>query len=273
MRREIVVGFDGSPQSRTAVEWAARECGTSRAELTVCHVWDGPHAEREAAITGQVRRSAGRTLIEGVELAEKLLPGRSVRSILARGTPGPELVSLSRMAEMLVVGCRGLGGVTGLLLGSVSAHVATHALCPVLAVRRADPASPPSPGNVVVGVDGSACSAAALKFALGHARLHRLPVHVVHARKDTSPQPGWEVERWLAETVASLAGDHFGMAVTAGTVSQLPLPALLARSRQARLLVVGSRGLGCVRARVLGSVSQELLHRASCPVAVVKQHD
>ncbi|SFJ88810.1 Nucleotide-binding universal stress protein, UspA family [Streptosporangium canum] len=273
MRREIVVGFDGSPQSRTAVEWAARECRTRRTELTVCHVWDGPHAEREAAITGQVRRLAGRTLIEGVELAERLLPGRSVRSIMARGNPGPELASLSRAAEMLVVGCRGLGGVAGLLLGSVSAHVATHALCPVLAVRPADPASPPSPGNIVVGVDGSACSAAALRFALGHARLHRLPVHVIHARKDTWPQPGWEVERWLAEAVASLSGDHSGVAVTAGAVSQLPLPALLARSRQARLLVVGSRGLGRVRARVLGSVSQELLHRASCPVAVVKQHD
>lgn len=208
-----------------------------------------------------------------MELAEELLPGRVVRSILARGAPGSELVSLSRAAEMLVVGCRGLGGVTGLLLGSVSSHVAAHTLCPVLAVRRADPTSPPSPGSVVVGVDGSACSAAALRFALGHARVHRLPVHVIHARKDTSPQPGWEVERWIAETMASLSGDHSGVVVTAGAVSQPPLPALLARSRQARLLVVGSRGLGCVRARILGSVSQGLLYRASCPVAVVKQHD
>ncbi|WP_433258127.1 universal stress protein [Streptosporangium sp. CA-135522] len=270
MRREIVVGFDGSPQSRTAVEWAARECGTGRAELTVCHVWDGPHAEREVAIAGQVRRLAGRTLIEGVELAEKLLPGRAVRSILARGAPGPELVSLSRAAEMLVVGRRGLGGVAGLLLGSVSSHVATHALCPVLAVRQADPASPSSPGNVVVGVDGSICSVAALRFALGHARVHRLPVHVIHARKDTSSRSGWEVEQWLAETVASLSGDRSGVAVTAGTVSGPPLPVLLAGSRQARLLVVGSRGLGALGSVLLGSVSRGVLHHAHGPVAIVR---
>ncbi|MEU8379355.1 universal stress protein [Streptosporangium sp. NPDC048865] len=134
MKREIIVAFDGSPHSRDAVEWAALECRTRRAELTVCHVWDGPHAEREAAITEQRRRHAGRVLSEGAQLAERLLPGREVRAILARGAPGPELVSLSRTAEMLVVGSRGHGGLSGLLLGSVSAHVSGHAFCPVLVI-------------------------------------------------------------------------------------------------------------------------------------------
>ncbi|MEU4410945.1 universal stress protein [Streptosporangium sp. NPDC023963] len=134
MRREIIVAFDGSPHSRRAVEWAALECVTQRAELTVCHIWDGPHAERETAITEQRRRHASHILLEGVQLAERLLPGREVRSILARGNPGPELVSLSRTARTLVVGSRGLGGLTSLLLGSVSAHVAAHAFCPVLVI-------------------------------------------------------------------------------------------------------------------------------------------
>ncbi|MGJ6970136.1 universal stress protein [Streptosporangium sp. G11] len=93
-----------------------------------------PRAEREAAITEQRRRHAGRVLFEGVQLAERLLPGREVRSILVRGAPGPELVSLSRTAKILVVGSRGLGGLTGLLLGSVSVHVAAHAFCPVLVI-------------------------------------------------------------------------------------------------------------------------------------------
>ncbi|MFF5210604.1 universal stress protein [Streptosporangium sp. NPDC000396] len=114
MRREIIVAFDGSPQSRAAVEWAAQECRARLVELTVCHVWDGPRAEREAGVAERERRLAGRTLIDGVELAERLLPGRAVRSILARGAPGPELVSLSRAAEMLVIGRRGLGGVAEL---------------------------------------------------------------------------------------------------------------------------------------------------------------
>ncbi|WP_440073786.1 universal stress protein [Streptosporangium sp. OZ121] len=134
MRREVIVAFDGSPHSRGAVEWAALECGARWAKLTVCHVWDGPHAEREAAITEQRRRHAGRVLSEGVQLAERLLPGRDVGSILARGAPGSELVALSRTAKTLVIGSRGLGGLTGLLLGSVSAHVAAHAFCPVLVI-------------------------------------------------------------------------------------------------------------------------------------------
>lgn len=204
MRREIIVAFDGSPHSRSAVEWAARECGARRVESTVCHVWDGPLAECEVAIAEQRRRLAGRILFEGVGLAERLLPGRDVRSIPARGTPGPELVSLSRAAEMLVVGSRGLGGVAGLLLGSVSAHVAAHALCPVLVVPQVEQASRPCSATVVVGVDGSAGSLAALRFALGYARVHRLPVHAIHARAEASPRPGQEVQRWVTKTMAAV---------------------------------------------------------------------
>jgi nucleotide-binding universal stress UspA family protein len=136
MRREIIVAFDGSPHSRGAIEWAARECRAQRAELTVCHVWDGPRAEREAVITEQQRRLAGRILFEGVGLAERLLPGRDVRSILARGTPGPELVSLSRAAEMLAVGSRGLGRVRAQILGSVSQELLRRASCPVAIVKH-----------------------------------------------------------------------------------------------------------------------------------------
>ncbi len=271
MRREIVVAFDGSPHSRTAVEWAARECGARRVELTVCHVWDGPHAEREAAITGQERRLAGHTLLDGVQLAERLLPGRSVRSILSRGTPGPELVSLSRAAEILVVGRRGFGGITGLLLGSVSSHVVAHAPCPVLAVRqRPDPELLTESGEIVVGVDGSACSLEALTFAIGHARAHRLSVHAIHAGVDAPFLRGEEIERWVAEAMSRLPRSHSGVIVKTSTVDDPPIAALLSQSDRARLLAVGSRGLGRVRGRLLGSVSQELLHWARCPVAVVK---
>ncbi|MEU8038489.1 universal stress protein [Streptosporangium sp. NPDC049078] len=281
-RREIVVGFDGSPQSRAAVEWAARECRTRWMELTVCHVWDGPHAEREAAVTGQRRAFAGGILTDGVELAERLLPGRTVRSILARGAAGPELVSLGRTARMLVVGRRGLGGVSGVLLGSVSAHVAAYAPCPVLAVQRPDVTPRPGSGQgpVVVGVDGSACSLAALGFALSHGRAHRLPVHVIHACADTPHRTGRfarsaageDVRRWVEEVASALEGDRRGMVVTATVSGEPPLAALLSHGHRASLLVVGSRGLGPLRARLLGSVSRGLLHHASWPVAVVRSH-
>lgn len=225
MRREVVVAFDGSPHSRAAVEQAARETRVRGAELTVCHVWDGPHAEREAAITDQERRLAGRTLMDGVQLAERLLPGRPVRSILARGSPGPELVLFSRTAEMLVVGSRGLGRVAGLLLGSVSAHAVVHAFCPVLAVpERVDPRSRAWPADVVVGVDGSSCSLAALTFALGYARNHRLPVHVIHAKADAFLRQRAEAERWVAEAMTRLSPNHRDVVVTISTPDGSPYP-------------------------------------------------
>ena len=171
-----------------------------------------------------------------------------------------------------MVGSRGLGGVAGLLLGSVSAHVAAHALCPVLVIPQAEPASRPCPATVVVGVDGSTGSLAALRFALGHAHIHRLPVHAIHARAETSPRPEQEIQQWVAETMAALPRNHSSLVVTTSTLSEPTLAALLPHSRHASLLAVGSRGLGRVRAQILGSVSQELLRRASCPVAIVKHH-
>ncbi|MEU9836458.1 universal stress protein [Streptosporangium sp. NPDC048047] len=270
--REIVVAFDGSAQSRAAVEWAARACGVRGGRLTVCHVWDGPRAEREAAVTARERGLAGLVLSEGVELAERLLPGRAVRPVLLRGDPGAELVSLGRTAEMLVLGARGRGGTAGLLVGSVSAHVAAHAACPVLAVRGTESAAGRAE-TVVVGVDGSACSLAALRFALGYARGHRLPIHAIHARRDGPGRPGEELERWVAEAVAELPRGTAGVTVTTSTVGGPPLPVLLPGSHRARLLVVGSRGLGPVRSRLLGSVSREVLRRAGCTVAVVKDRD
>ena len=88
MRREIIVACDGSPHSCGAIKWAAQECRAQRMELTLCHVWDGPRAEREAAITEQQRKLAGRVLFDGVGLAERLLPGRDVRSIWPGEPPG-----------------------------------------------------------------------------------------------------------------------------------------------------------------------------------------
>jgi nucleotide-binding universal stress UspA family protein len=153
---------------------------------------------------------------------------------------------------MLVVGSRGLGGVAGLLLGSVSAHVAACALCPVLVVPQVEPASRPCSATVVVGVDGSAGSLAALRFALGYVRIHRLLVHAIHARAETS-QPEQEVQQWVAETMAAVPRNHSGLVVTTSTLSEPPLAALLSHSRHASLLVVGSRGLGRVRAIEGGS--------------------
>ncbi|MEZ0075894.1 universal stress protein [Planotetraspora sp. GP83] len=318
MDREVIVAYDGSPPSRTAVEWAAGQCRAERAGLTICQVWAGPYASRAEATANGERRLASRCLAEGVELAERLLPGREIRPVLLHGDPREELVSLSRDASTLVVGHRGLGGFAGLLLGSVSAHAAAHASCPVVVVRAGGGADDER-GGVVVGVDSSPSSRAAMDFAARIAAGRGLPLGVVHALGEATGAPTADrpdagqsdagvphahrpdaergadrsgadriteaermlaelIEPWLAESRLAVpgfaasrgAGRRSRVAITACVVGERPLPALLSYGHEARLIVVGSRGAGGVRARLLGSVSQGLLHHAACAVAVVK---
>ncbi|MCT9932168.1 universal stress protein [Planotetraspora sp. A-T 1434] len=334
MNREVIVGYDGSPPGRAAVEWAAEQCRAERTRLTICQIWAGPYASwAEATAIGE-RRLASRCLAEGVALAERLLPGREIRPVLLRGDPREELISLSRDASALVVGHRGLGGVAGLVLGSVSAHAAAHASCPVVVVRAGGGVDDPR-GGVVVGVDSSPSSRAAMEFAARTAAGRGLPLRVVHALGEATGAPTadrpeaallhahrrdadrldadraradgaradgacadrvaeaermlaelvepWLAESWPAESRPALpgpavpglaasrgAGRRSRIAITACVVRERPLPALLSYRGEARLIVVGSRGAGGVRARLLGSVSQGLLHHAACSVAVVK---
>jgi nucleotide-binding universal stress UspA family protein len=102
----------------------------------------------------------------------------------------PLLLGESGHAGLLVVGSRGLGGFPALLLGSVGAAVAARAACPVVVVRAAEPGAPiPSDGAVLVGVDGSPTSEAALAFAFDAAAARRVSLLVVHVWRDTLDEP------------------------------------------------------------------------------------
>ncbi|MEU6413116.1 universal stress protein [Microbispora sp. NPDC046933] len=269
MKQEIVVAYDGTRQSRAAIEWAAAECRVRhRAGVTVCQVWDGPYPERAEAVAAEERRLAGLRLFEGVRLAERLLPGREVRPVLVRGDPKEILVGLSRNAAMLVVGHRGLGGLAGLLRGSVSAYAAAHAACPVVVVgAQASGGNRPPAGGVMVGIDAARPAGpeadSALRFAVEIARGRSLPLTAVYATRGREP----EGERALARIVEPWRRRcRARPAIGTRVVEAPPLPALVACARDAWLLVVGAHGTG---ARLLGSVGQGLLRRAPCPVAVV----
>ncbi|WP_182905529.1 universal stress protein [Microbispora sp. H13382] len=268
MRQEIVVAYDGTRQSRAAVEWAAAECRVRRrAGVAVCEVWDGPYPERAEAVAAEERRLAALRLFEGVRLAERLLPGREVRPVLVRGDPKDTLVALSREAAMLVVGHRRHGRLTGLLLGSVSAYAAAHAACPVVVVGA--PAPAPPAGGVVVGIDVARPDGpeaeCAMRFAVEVARNRSLPLTAVYATRGGEP----EGERALTRIVEPWRlRCRAGVTIETRVVEAPPLPALLSCAGNAPLLVVGARGAGG-RARLLGSVGQGLLWRAACPVAVV----
>ncbi|TQS21431.1 universal stress protein [Microbispora hainanensis] len=269
MKQEIVVAYDGTRQSRAAIEWAAAECrARHRAGVTVCHVWDGADPERAEAVAAEERRLAGLRLFEGVRLAERLLPGREVRPVLVRGDPRDTLVGLSGNAAMLVLGRRSVGGLArlaGLLHGSVSAYAAAHAACPVVVVGA--PASGPPAGGVVAGIDAvpeaGPEAESVLRFAVEVARGRSLPLTAVYATRGRAA----EGERALARIVEPWRlRCRARLAIETRVVQGPALPALAACARERWLLVVGAHRTG---ARWLGSVGQGLLRRAPCPVAVV----
>ena len=138
----IVVGVDGSENSRGALEWAIDEANIRRARLTVVHAWQIPNVVLSspvatAAYDDDVWRDAATETVDAAlkSVAGEALPAEIDRQVI-EGPAAKVLVDAAEDADMIVVGSRGRGGFAGLLLGSVSQHVAHHARCPVVIVRN-----------------------------------------------------------------------------------------------------------------------------------------
>ena len=137
----IVVGVDGSPASEMALEWAMKAAVAMRLPLEVLAVhqvlrgqWsDTPIAYPEGEDTLDEPRRIADEMVHRVagKVPERPL---SVTVKVLNGLPASELVDMSKDADLIVVGSRGRGGFTRLLMGSVSAHVVNHAFCPVVAI-------------------------------------------------------------------------------------------------------------------------------------------
>lgn len=191
------------------------------------------------------------------------------------------LVGESRTASMIVLGDRGIGGFAALVLGSVAIQVASYAQCPVLVARGEDR----SAGPIVVGVDGSALSRAAVEFAAEEAAVRNARLRAVHAYTHPLSQgPGdmqplvydedqlrGEEDRIVAESLTGLGERYPDVPVTREAVHGRPVHVLTEASRDAQLVVVGGQGRGELSGLLLGSVSQGVLHHSTCPVAVVRR--
>ena len=284
MSRDVVVGVDGSPCSLAAVDLAADEARLRGVGLRVVHgfIWPyfgiplGPSSAGPPE--GGLRHEAEGILAEAVERARKAAPEVDVDGEIVTGGGSAVLVAEARDAAMVVVGDRGLGGFSGLLLGSVAVQLAAHAECPVLVVRgHAHPSGP-----VVLGVDGSPAASAAVARAFDEAWLREAPLVALHAWLHPVAQgPGdilvvfdvnevRKVEaRLLAEAVAGCREKYPDVPVREDLVHGPARGALIDLSGEAQLLVVGTRGRGGISGLLLGSVSQAVLHHAACPVLVV----
>ncbi|MFG1905637.1 universal stress protein [Kribbella sp. NPDC048928] len=274
-RRPVLVGVDGSASAQAALAWAAVEASYRHCPLHVVHTFSWP----------VIADPFGLDLTEPMNDSRRAAaPDVRVTAELFSGAAAPTLLSQAHAAQLVVVGSRGLGGFRGLLVGSVSATVAAHAPCPVIVVHphRDGTAFPVSPvGRVVVGVDGSDVSAAAIRFAFQEAERRRVGITAVHAAMPTRQHPSLQVPADIVEQVdqqlfaAAMESERVlvpGIDVETKLVHSHPAQALIDEADGAELIVVGSRGRGGFTGMLLGSVSQAVLHHAPCPVAVVHPH-
>ncbi len=267
---ELVVGFDGSEESRSALRWAAAVAGVTRIGLTVMEAWEGGDPSQAEQTADRVRRELTRT---ATPLLDGLAAGTHVSFESARGPTVTALLERVTPESGLVLGSRGRGGFVGLLLGSVSRECIEHAQCPVVIVRQ-ETIAPLGGTTILVGHDGSASAHAALEWAVALSRASGGRVVAVHVwQTGSSEVRPRRQERLTAEAGRSIevwAGD-VSPDVQAMEVEGDPRSALvgLAEREQAALLVVGRRGSGGLRALRIGSVVSYLVTASPIPIAVI----
>ena len=137
----IVVGVDGSDVAQDALRWATAEARVHEAKLRIVHAWQFPYAGVSpyggmAIDPADVEATARQVLEEAVGSADLTGLASPPETVLVAQSPSEALVEAAEGADLLVVGSRGRGGFSGLLLGSVSQQAATHATCPVVIVRH-----------------------------------------------------------------------------------------------------------------------------------------
>lgn len=246
---DIVVGVDGSRPAQTALSLALNlRAGDARMlVMSVAEIHAAAHTGAEAAVWTSWIRSAAHEVRDECAAALDDLPNTSVRGVDGRPTSVLLQEASLREADLLAVGAGRSGRVAGLFFGSTATHLARHAPCSVL-IARGEANALHFPERIVVGVDGStpAADAEAVALALGDAH-------------------GAGVRRLMATGGEHLYSDRV---VRAEVDARWPVEALVDASREADLIVVGSRGLRGIAS--LGSVAERVAHQAECPVLIVR---
>lgn len=296
--KPVVVGVDGSAAALCAVRWAAERASRDDRPLRIVHAYELPlgfptGVTEEESILNGLRLQGRRWLAAAQDVANEAVPASRVDVVLTAMAPTTGLLRETENAALLVLGNRGRNALTGLLVGSTSLALAGLAHCPVVLVRNgAADGKPGHTGPIVVGIDGTQASEAAVAFAFAEASAQGAPLVALHAWAESVFETAlagpdapldWERQRQIAaETLAErLAGwqeKYPEVRVERDLVHDRPTRALRRCAQTARLVVVGRRGRGGFRDLVLGSTSQHLLHHATSPVAVVRtetaaQHD
>lgn len=277
----VVVGHDGSPLADRAMRWASEEARLLGTGLHVLHATRlAGGSQAWAAYLEEDLSRYGDAVLEDAE--ESLRDSDlTVTSGSVSTTAGEALVEASATAAVVVMGARGLGRLSGPLLGSTTQRVSAHATGPVVVVRE-DPAVPGGP--VVVGLDPTGNADDAVRFAFDRATRRGTGVLLVQAIPPVPPmRDAFRDSRTLAivERAARAAeadarrqaerwrAEFPDVPVDVEIIQDHPVEAITGASRRGCLTVVGSRGRGGLASTLLGSVSRGVLQHASV-VAVVR---
>ncbi|GAB3887612.1 universal stress protein [Kibdelosporangium lantanae] len=288
-RKPIVVGVDGSAAALAAARWAADEAALHQLPLRLVHVQPDPTGRyADATIENAVRPALHeqaekwlRAAVDAVHDVDATLVPDVVHRI---GDVVETFVGMSPAVAMIAVGGRGLGAFTGMLVGSTAGADAMHAACPVVVVRTPPLGHAIVGAPVVVGVDGSPASEAAIAYAFDEAARRGCALVAVHTWEEVFLDPELRADQIRFDTTAledrerellsqRLAGwpeKYPEVPVTQMVAKGHPVRILLEQAEQAQLVVVGSRGLGGYHGMLLGSISQSLVNYAQCPLVVVR---
>jgi nucleotide-binding universal stress UspA family protein len=290
----VVAGVDGSDSAEHAARWAATEAVRRRVPLRLlfainfaaqAHVrgFGVPHGFLRV-----IEANGHETLGELKDSIGGAHPALVIETELRDADAVSALTRESATAGLIVLGSRGLGGFSGILVGSTAVALAMRGRCPVAVIRGENgDAEPPSSGPVVVGVDDTPISDVALAAAFDQASSRGTDLVAVRAWQVSTiavhPHAHQYAQDWAAmetaeresldERLAGWAEKYPEVTVRRVVSRHRPVPGLLENSEGAQLLVVGGRGHGGVTGMLLGSTSQALIYHATCPLLIVRATD
>ncbi|WP_406326987.1 universal stress protein [Streptomyces sp. NBC_00203] len=293
MSRNVTVGLDGSPESLAAADWAAHEALLRDAPLRLVHAWQWqpytysplagasvpPVDDSQSEWADRLPRETAARLAErhpSLHITAERIPEQPVTTLLAA----------AEETDLLVLGSRGLGGVTGFLVGSVALAVVARTQGPVVLVRAGEGVEDDHlSGEVVLGLDLDHPDGSLIGFACEAASRHGRKLRVVHGWTlpstygyggafdfELNDELRAQLRHNMIEVMRPWREKFPGVEVNEQAVIGNASSHLIDASRNAALVVVGRRNRRTPVGPHIGPVTQAVLHHAAAPVAVVP-HD
>lgn len=287
----VVVGYDGSPPSEAALQWAARAAEHKNRTLVVLHAAEritytqdaGSGVWKAEDVLAEAKEVAG----HGRDTVLESFPELDVETAGSLFSAKVALGEMSTHASMLVLGSHGRGRVGTLVLGSTAYATAGYSRCPVVVVSDGATQLPTAERPVVVGINGTGGSDRAVDAALEAAREWGVPLRLAttwapappnqwnrgpagyNSAEEASADYQAAAEKAHAEAPERISSANEDVEVQGTVIEAHPVDGLVEAAKHGGLLVLGTRGHGTLAGALLGSTTLGVLHQATSPIMIV----